>query len=42
MSLCYIDGTFLPLEKASLPVSDYIILRGVGFLNPSAPSTEGP
>ena len=30
MSLCYIDGTFLPLEKASLPVSDYIILRGVG------------
>ncbi len=30
MSLCYINGTFLPKEKATLPVSDYIILRGVG------------
>ena len=30
MALCYMDGTFLPLEKASVPVSDYIILRGVG------------
>ena len=30
MSLCYMNGTFLPKEKATLPVSDYIILRGVG------------
>lgn len=30
MSLCYINGAFLPKEKTSLPVSDYIILRGVG------------
>lgn len=30
MALCYMDGSFLPLEKASIPVSDYIILRGVG------------
>ena len=30
MSLCYMNGSFLPLKEASLPVSDYIILRGVG------------
>lgn len=30
MSLCYINGAFQPREKASIPVSDYIILRGVG------------
>ncbi|MDI9389251.1 MAG: aminotransferase class IV [Synergistota bacterium] len=30
MSLCYINGEFLPIEKATLPVTDFIILRGVG------------
>lgn len=30
MALCYMDGQFLPIEKAALPVSDTIILRGVG------------
>lgn len=30
MALCYINGNFMPIEEASLPVSDYIILRGVG------------
>ena len=30
MALCYINGTFMLLEEASLPVSDFIILRGVG------------
>lgn len=30
MSICYINGTFMPMEEASLPVSDFIILRGVG------------
>ena len=30
MSLCYINGAFQPKEKTSIPVSDYIILRGVG------------
>ncbi|HCL79320.1 MAG TPA: class IV aminotransferase [Synergistaceae bacterium] len=30
MALCYMDGQFLPIEKATLPVSDTIILRGVG------------
>lgn len=29
-NLCYIEGQFLPLEKAALPVSDLIIQRGVG------------
>ena len=42
MALCYINGTFMPLEEASLPVSDFIILRGWAFLNPSALSAEGP
>ena len=30
MALCFINGTFMPMEEASLPVSDFIILRGVG------------
>ncbi len=30
MSLCYINGQFLPKDRATLPVTDYIILRGVG------------
>ena len=30
MSLCYMNGSFLPVGEASLPVSDHIILRGVG------------
>ncbi|MDI9370391.1 MAG: class IV aminotransferase [Synergistaceae bacterium] len=30
MSLCYMDGEFMPKERATLPVTDYIILRGVG------------
>lgn len=30
MSLCYMNGSFLPLAEAALPVSDHIILRGVG------------
>ncbi len=30
MGLCYMDEKFLPADKVSLPVSDMIILRGVG------------
>lgn len=30
MNLCYIDGKFLPLNEAQLPVTDLIIQRGVG------------
>ena len=30
MELCYIDGRFLPLNDAKLPVTDLIIQRGVG------------
>ena len=30
VALCYMNGEFLPLQKAVLPVSDYVIQRGVG------------
>lgn len=30
MELCYIDGDFIPLVEARLPVTDLIIQRGVG------------
>ena len=30
MELCYIEGQFVPLKEARLPVSDLIIQRGVG------------
>ncbi|WP_024821357.1 aminotransferase class IV [Aminobacterium mobile] len=30
MNLCYMNGKYLPLEEATLPVTDLIIQRGVG------------
>ena len=33
MSICYIDGSFIEAEKASLPVSDLVILRGYGVFD---------
>lgn len=33
MKLCYMDGEFLPFDKAVIPISDYIILRGIGVFD---------
>lgn len=33
MKLCYLDGEFLPFEKAVIPVSDHIIQRGIGVFD---------
>ncbi|MCF7936625.1 MAG: aminotransferase class IV [Synergistales bacterium] len=30
MSICYCNGSFLPIEEASLPVTDLAVQRGVG------------
>ncbi|MDR2779587.1 MAG: aminotransferase class IV [Synergistaceae bacterium] len=33
MSICYINGEYLPTEKCSLPVTDLVIQRGVGVFD---------
>ncbi len=33
MDLCYINGSFVPLKEASLPLTDLIIQRGVGVFD---------
>jgi branched-chain amino acid aminotransferase len=33
MDLCYVDGSFIPLQEATLPVTDLIIQRGVGVFD---------
>lgn len=33
MDLCYINGSFLPLKEATLPLTDLIIQRGVGVFD---------
>ena len=33
MDLCYMDGSFIPLQEATLPVTDLIIQRGVGVFD---------
>ena len=33
MDLCYINGSFIPLSEASLPLTDLIIQRGVGVFD---------
>ncbi|MCF4150278.1 aminotransferase class IV [Dethiosulfovibrio sp. F2B] len=33
MRLCYMDGNFLPFDRAALPLSDHIILRGIGVFD---------
>ena len=30
MELCYIEGRYVPLKEARLPITDLIIQRGVG------------
>lgn len=33
MKLCYLNGRFIPLEQACLPVTDLIIQRGIGVFD---------
>ena len=40
VNLCYMDGTFRPLNETTLPVSDLIIQRGVGVFE-SIPTVNG-
>nr|8ONL_A Chain A, Aminotransferase class IV [Aminobacterium colombiense]8ONL_B Chain B, Aminotransferase class IV [Aminobacterium colombiense]8ONN_A Chain A, Aminotransferase class IV [Aminobacterium colombiense]8ONN_B Chain B, Aminotransferase class IV [Aminobacterium colombiense]8ONN_C Chain C, Aminotransferase class IV [Aminobacterium colombiense]8ONN_D Chain D, Aminotransferase class IV [Aminobacterium colombiense]8ONN_E Chain E, Aminotransferase class IV [Aminobacterium colombiense] len=42
MNLCYIDGKFLPLEEAKLPVTDLIIQRGVGVFETISTHSRRP
>lgn len=33
MKLCYMDGSFFPFEDAKLPLTDYMVLRGIGVFD---------